>query len=254
MLSPTTSKTPTSLKQKGTTTKLIDAFIVDLVGHSMKPFAEGGYGKLYDLLVTPRFMEWYVDSKRYGLSGVHGQTQPRLGQHVAVKIQINKEQKKYSRSLHAWTREAKIHRDLGRKIPGFVPVLYLAYAHPAQPLHITVMERVVGKPLSQVRITPKLYLRVREAVMRLWKAGIAHGDLHDENMLMRPDGSVVIIDFGLSEHLPDHLVKKIEGSSKDAWDHISKHVDAMKAARGFTWYNPNGKFLQIMRRKARKHM
>lgn len=152
--------------------------------------------------------------------------------------------------MHEWVRESKIHQHLGNVIPDIVPALYLAYAHPNEPLHITVMERVVGSPLSEVRVTPELYERVREAVMRLWKAGIAHGDLHDGNMLVRPDGSVVIIDFGMSEHLPDHIVKKIEGSSRNAWGHISQHVDAIKAARGYAWYNPNGKFLQIIRRKA----
>lgn len=250
MLSPHKSKTPTSLKAHTATTDLIPGFITDLVGHRMKPFAHGAYGQIYDLVVTPRFMEWYVNSQKYGHDAVHGHAQPKLGQRVAVKIQINAEKQKYSHSLHDWVREAKIHQHLGHTIPDIVPELYLAYAHPKQPLHITVMERVVGKPLSDVRVTPELYERVRDAVMRLWKAGIAHGDLHDGNMLVRPDGSVVIIDFGMSEHLPDHLVKKVEGSSRNAWGHISKHVDAIKAARGYSWYNPNGKFLQIIRRKA----
>jgi serine/threonine protein kinase len=251
MLSPRSSiKTPAVLEHRSTTVDLIPAFIFDLVGHRVKAFAHGAYGHIYDLVVTPRFLEWYANSQKYGHETVHGHAPPTLGTHVAVKVQVNTGSSMYSDSLHDWVREAKIHQHLGNKIPDIVPKLHLAYAHPRKPLHVTVMERVIGKPISKVRVTPELYARVRDAVMRLWKAGIAHGDLHDGNMMVRPDGSVVIIDFGMSEKLPDHLIQKVEGSSRNGWRHISKHVDAVKAARGYSWYNPNGKFLKIMRRKA----
>jgi tRNA A-37 threonylcarbamoyl transferase component Bud32 len=214
------------------------------------PFAAGAYGQIFDVPITSAVLTELKRMQHVGVDVVFV-GMPALGSRVAIKVQINKHEK-YSTILEEWTHEATVHKRMHEKLADIVPKLYMAYAHPEYPMHITVMERVDGKPLKDVPMTNDLYDRVEKAVMRMWKAGIAHGDLHDGNMLVRANGSVIIIDFGMSENLPENIVRKVEQSSgsKEAWGHVRPHVDAIKTAKRYPWYNPNGKFLKVARLRA----
>ena len=84
-------------------------------------------------------------------------------------------------------------------------------------LMITVMERVRGQSMkSYVRVngvSPSLVVRVEAALLTLWVGyGMCHGDLHDDNIIITPEGSIRFIDFGLSIKLPERYQKKLRAS------------------------------------------
>jgi len=54
----------------------------------------------------------------------------------------------------------------------------------------------------------RLCLRVLDAFAKLHEAGYLHGDIHPGNVLVRPDGSVCVLDFGRSGGIhPEHDVE-----------------------------------------------
>jgi thiamine kinase-like enzyme len=53
--------------------------------------------------------------------------------------------------------------------------------------------------LYQVKVTPKIKRNVIKAFMEIHSRRVYHGDVRCENILVRPDNSVVIIDFERSE-------------------------------------------------------
>jgi serine/threonine protein kinase len=84
-------------------------------------------------------------------------------------------------------------------------------ATPSKLIRYIVMERV-GKPLQ--RIIPKAYngklplnlaaritIRLVELVRRLHELGVVHGDLHFGNVAVRPNGGIILIDFGKSKFM-----------------------------------------------------
>ena len=67
-----------------------------------------------------------------------------------------------------------------------------------------VLEHVEGRPLIEVLrdasvldVEPLLYA-VGQAVRQLHAQAVTHGDLSTNNVMIRDDGSVVLIDFGLA--------------------------------------------------------
>jgi serine/threonine-protein kinase len=73
-------------------------------------------------------------------------------------------------------------------------------------LFITIEERVISLPLSNLRskyTTDKevasLLIKLCDALQTLWahKKRLVHRDLKPDNILVRPDGSIVIIDLGI---------------------------------------------------------
>ena len=85
-----------------------------------------------------------------------------------------------------------------------------------------VMEFVDGKQVKVVldKLSPaerkKLCRTIGRQVARLHRAGMMHGDLTTSNMIIRPDGRVYFVDFGLGEYNPSveargvdlHLLKR----------------------------------------------
>ena len=45
---------------------------------------------------------------------------------------------------------------------------------------------------------PALVARLEQAVIRMWAAGVSHGDLHAWNVLVRPNGELVLLDMGFA--------------------------------------------------------
>jgi TP53 regulating kinase and related kinases len=85
-----------------------------------------------------------------------------------------------------------------------------------------VMEFVEGKQVKIAlnELSPvqrkKLCRTIGRQVARLHRAGMVHGDLTTSNMIIRPDGKVYFVDFGLGEYSPSveahgvdlHLMKR----------------------------------------------
>ncbi len=82
-----------------------------------------------------------------------------------------------------------------------------------------VMEHIDGEPLTGVadraplpwEEVADLGARMATAVHALHRQGVNHLDLKPGNMLARPNGEIVLIDFGLSRHadLPDLLARSL---------------------------------------------
>jgi tRNA A-37 threonylcarbamoyl transferase component Bud32 len=53
--------------------------------------------------------------------------------------------------------------------------------------------------LYQVKYTPQIGRNVINAFNEIHARGVCHGDIRGENILVRPDQSVVLIDFEMSE-------------------------------------------------------
>jgi len=92
-----------------------------------------------------------------------------------------------------------IHRAKEAGVP--TPIIYMV-----DPASATiVMEYVEGKRLKEIldnlssEERKKLCRQVGILIGRLHKSGIIHGDLTTSNMILTPEGKIVLIDFGLSE-------------------------------------------------------
>jgi len=53
--------------------------------------------------------------------------------------------------------------------------------------------------LYQVKYTPQVGRNILKAFKQIHARGVLHGDVRPENILVRPDQSVVVIDFEMSE-------------------------------------------------------
>jgi serine/threonine protein kinase len=95
----------------------------------------------------------------------------------------------------------------------YFPELYYAASHVEYPdtgekldsrYFITIEELIESKPLSQIMADYKnedavvdLLLKLCTALQELWAQSIVHRDLKPPNILVRPNGNVVIIDLGI---------------------------------------------------------
>lgn len=66
---------------------------------------------------------------------------------------------------------------------------------------VLVMEKLPGVPVDQLTLAPDERLRLAERVLgcvlrQIVVTGVFHADLHPGNLLIRPDGTVGLIDFG----------------------------------------------------------
>jgi TP53 regulating kinase-like protein len=109
-----------------------------------------------------------------------------------------------------------IHRAKEAGVP--TPIIFMVDLEEAS----IIMEFVEGKQIKQIlaylssgeRIN--LCHQIGKLIGRLHKNGIIHGDLTTSNMILTPYGSIVLIDFGLSEQSEEieamgvdlHLMKR----------------------------------------------
>jgi predicted Ser/Thr protein kinase len=90
------------------------------------------------------------------------------------------------------------------------------------------MERIPGKPLEKVsyEITEEQlgdgYLK---GMAKLHRAGIAHGDAHLGNAIMKPDGDVKFVDFGNAKNSPVSALEEIQNR---IWDMGGPIADRIK--------------------------
>lgn len=131
---------------------------------------------------------------------------------------------------------------------------------------VTGMQLVEGTPLKlSATLTPEMYVNVEKAVVSLWLKGVAHGDLHGKNILVKAK-DVKIIDFGFSKKIPDAASQGVatkfsrmvqSGSSAHImaiWDaHLKDNVEThLKYGRGYKWYNSDAKLLGLAYKRVPK--
>lgn len=113
------------------------------------------------------------------------------------------------------TREAKAASALNH--PGIVTIYELAQCGSTPAL---VMELVEGKPLRESCGKPMPILQVlnigqliAEALAAAHTMGTVHGDIKPENIILRPDGYIKLLDFGLARRI---YAETIAGTGRPA--------------------------------------
>ena len=135
---------------------------------------------------------------RGGTGEVWAAHDTELDRAVAIKFLFPKPG--FGRLAERLTQEARAASALNH--PNIVTV-YEVIRHEDTPL--IVMEMVQGEPLGSVRGTPQPLEQVVQLVLQAAKAlaaahahGIIHCDIKPENILVRSDGYVKVLDFGLA--------------------------------------------------------
>ena len=155
------------------------------------------------------------------LSGRHLlRVRPRRDSTIALKFQIAKNEKELE-----WCRDeaaALYELSANAKTAEYVPKFFFSAEHGSGARHLFVigMERVAGKMLSRVPLTPKVLCEVERAVHALWRwGGIAHDDLHEDNVLITPTGRAVLIDFGrMHPHKYARSLRAFRSNALDAME------------------------------------
>lgn len=107
----------------------------------------------------------------------------------------------------------------------------------------------------------KLYADIRQLLLRMWSAGIAHGDLHCNNIMLDPTTlDLKLLDFGMAMRLKPETSAKCKTTllafesrrydearqSYRACEHAFME-DAKIAFRDFNWYHPDPHMLRVVR-------
>ena len=135
-----------------------------------------------------------------GMGEVYLTEDTRLGRRVALKLLPEQFTTEPDR-LHRFEREARAASSLNH--PNIITIHEVGQVE-GQPFIIT--EFIEGKTLRQ-QMAAKMRLRealdvatqVASALEAAHKAGIVHRDIKPENIMLRPDGLVKVLDFGLAK-------------------------------------------------------
>lgn len=123
-----------------------------------------------------------------------------LNQQVAVKILRNQEPQRLAERTQRFLRE----RELLMRVrhPSIVDIYDWGHW---QDLHFLVTEYFPAgslelriRNLMTVRDSVDVFVQIAGALVTLHQAGLCHRDLKPANVMMRADGSLVLIDFGLA--------------------------------------------------------
>lgn len=242
---------------------------------------QGAYGKVFLVDAGPAL------SALAGtfLSPVYGyRPLPASGQ-VALKVALPRSHEPWDAFIDLSAHEAHVHGQLSGDRPWvgsgctramrtseFVPQMYVAGVPPGARMYMTLMQAVGPDPvpLLSVHVSPQLYVEVERAVVAMWLSGIAHADLHMENILVTRDGRPWIIDFGwavmldgartssLRQKLGDALVDpRLRTLANAIWygTDVGRYVETVIAKRFplHGWYNPDGKLLRSLYNRVPAH-
>jgi eukaryotic-like serine/threonine-protein kinase len=136
-----------------------------------------------------------------GMGEVYLTEDTRLGRRVALKLLPEQFTTEPDR-LHRFEREARAASTLNH--PNIITIHEVGQVE-GEPFIIT--EFIEGKTLRQQMAAAKMMLRealdvaiqVASALEAAHKAGIVHRDIKPENIMLRPDGLVKVLDFGLAK-------------------------------------------------------
>jgi formylglycine-generating enzyme required for sulfatase activity/tRNA A-37 threonylcarbamoyl transferase component Bud32 len=125
---------------------------------------------------------------------------------VAVKV-LNKRYERHEDNLRRFVREAKAASALNH--PNILTIFEIGEFEGS---HFIVSEYIEGRTLREIMKSEKLELgvvvdvvrQIANALAAAHKARIVHRDLKPENVIVREDGYVKVLDFGLAKLLPEN--------------------------------------------------
>ncbi len=160
-----------------------------------------------------------------GMGKVYRARDTRLERHVALKV-LRKESDEgaseaWEQAVMRMQREAQAVAALSH--PGIVAI-YDIGEHDGAPF--IAMELVAGKPLREfvgtdlaISVRRRILLDVARALAAAHEAGFMHRDIKPENILVRPDNSAKVLDFGIARrtsHVEAATNVDVQGATIDS--------------------------------------
>jgi eukaryotic-like serine/threonine-protein kinase len=147
-----------------------------------------------------------------GMGTVHLAKDTSLGRLVAVKV-LNKRFERREENVRRFIREAKAASALNH--PNILTIFEIGEFDGSQYI---VSEYIEGKTLRELLNTKRIEIpriidiaiQIASALEAAHKARIIHRDIKPENIILREDGYVKVLDFGLAKLLPEQLESGIE--------------------------------------------
>ncbi|MDQ3180998.1 MAG: serine/threonine protein kinase [Acidobacteriota bacterium] len=136
-----------------------------------------------------------------GMGEVYLATDKKLDRQVAVKI-LNEQFSRHESNLKRFIQEAKAASSLNH--PNILTIYEIGETDEA---HYIVSEYIDGKTLREIVREKPLQLseildvsiQISSALCAAHEAHLIHRDIKPENIMMRPDGFVKVLDFGLAK-------------------------------------------------------
>jgi serine/threonine protein kinase len=138
---------------------------------------------------------------RGGMGEVYLASDTRLGRKVAIKL-LPVEFTRDAERMRRFEQKARAASSLNH--PNIITIheIGLAGRH-----HFIVSEFVEGETLRQrmksgplgLKVALEITAQVASALQAAHRAGITHRDIKPENVMLRPDGLVKVLDFGLAK-------------------------------------------------------
>jgi len=180
--------------------RLIDSPAVEVAGKILakKPPADGAKTLIDSTVCHYRVIEKLGAG---GMGVVYRAEDIDLGRAVALKFLLD-EVAQDSQALSRFQREAKAASALNH--PNIVTIYELGHVND---MHYIAMEMVCGETLrSLIRSAPlpfrkaiNIATQIAEALAKAHEIGLIHRDLKPDNLMVTPDGTVKILDFGLAK-------------------------------------------------------
>jgi Tol biopolymer transport system component len=153
---------------------------------------------------------------RGGMGEVYAARDAELDRPVALKFLLSEADGDRS-GIRRFVREAKAASALNH--PNILTVYEVVHAESGLAI---AMELVEGKALRELRDTPlgskqvvDLGRQIASALATAHEKGLVHRDIKPENLVLRQDGLVKVLDFGLARTFPTQVTVK---SQTTGWD------------------------------------
>lgn len=152
-----------------------------------------------------RFGRYQVEAElgRGGMSVVYRARDPALDRPVAVKV-LHPHLADREESRTRFTREAKAVAKLQH--PSIVEVYDYSPSESEQAYIVTefingptLRQLVEAHPIRHAEVAALLMIPVLQALGHAHAAGVVHRDVKPENVMLRPDGTPVLMDFGIAQ-------------------------------------------------------
>jgi serine/threonine protein kinase len=134
-----------------------------------------------------------------GMGEVYRARDVRLGRSVALKF-LHKEASGDRPSLDRFAREARAASSLNH--PNIVTVYDIGETEAGRFIAMELVEgltiRALGREPRTVETILNVALQAAKALAAAHAAGIVHRDIKPENLMLRPDGYLKVLDFGLA--------------------------------------------------------